>query len=441
MIAPKYPHDVRAFTVLLYPRQVIKCSPVMNKPIRPKRIAFYASALTQDPPLIEEGILRYQEDRGGIEFRNFRYDSENVPEQFVHAPLPWSDWIPDGILSQLAADPGMADWLGRGGQPHVNIGCDLIGQKPSIYTSPDSIAALAVDYYWGLGFRHFALVGITSMTSRIRWEAFSHLLRAKGHEPLLYELETNPTSGLVQSEEKAAHETGLLHLLRTAPKPLAVLTPTVTTGRSVCTASRLLGLEIPNQIAVVATGNTSLARTCLPPLSAVHVAFEEIGYQAMALLDRMIADATRWAPNIMVPATRLVVRQSTQHGHGSGSHSQRLRQLIMKQACQGASIQTIIASLDVSRSTLERQYVAAFGCTPGQELLRVRLEKAKELILTTVPLKSVATALGYSAASSFSSFFRKQTGMTPQSYRRGARTMHPRNSTAGKSNNAPRRRK
>jgi LacI family transcriptional regulator len=399
----------------------------MSKSFVTKRIAFYASALTSDPPRLEEGILRYQEDHPGFLFRSFRFDSELIdidkaPAWLADAPLPWGDWIPDGIIAQVADTPGMLEWLRKDRQPIISTGADWAGRLPSVYTAPGSVVTLAIEHFIGLGFRHFAYVGIDQLNCRMRCEAFAKKLRAIGHEPLLYELDTNPLSGLAKAVEIAANEVGLIQMLRNAPKPLAVLTPGDMIAQTVCIACRHLDLSIPSQVGVIGIGNSPAARTCLPPLTSIHTPAEEVGYQAMALLDRILReDKGRSTPTIEVPATRLVVRQSTQdHGHSEG-HAQRLRQLIHDEACRGASIEQIVAPLNVSLSTLQRQFIAAFGCTPGQELLRVRLKRAKELLLTAQPVKMVATDLGYTKTSSFTKFFRNQTGMSPAAFRRQAR--------------------
>jgi LacI family transcriptional regulator len=391
----------------------------MTKPLTPKRIAFYSSALMQDSPRVEEGILRYQEDHPGFVFRSFHYDSEHVPERFDLVPLPWNKWIPDGIIASLGHDPGLPEWLAQGGQPLVTIGSDWIGQWPCVFTAPDSIATLALEHFEDQGFRHFGFVGIAGPGSHMRWEAWARSVRARGRLPLLYELEHSPNSGLAEHVEQAASEIGLQRWLREAPKPLAVLTAGDRVAYAVCAACTCVGLAIPHDVAVMGLGNTPAARSCLPPLTSIHSPTEEVGYKAMALLDQLLhEDKGRAIPAIEVPALRLVVRQSTQEGGSQLAAPHRLRKLIHEQACLAGNIDQIAAPLQMSRKTLNRQFAAAFGCTPGAELLRVRLAKAKELLLTPRPLKTVASELGYGSVSAFIHFFRKQAGLTPREYQR-----------------------
>jgi LacI family transcriptional regulator len=107
--------------------------------------------------------------------------------------------------------------------------------------------------------------------------------------------------------------------------------------------------------------------------------------------------------------------------------------LIRQRALEGVSVDEIFEALPVSRSTLERQFAAHLGRTPGQEMLRVRLEHAKQVLATTdIPVKNIAGMMGYERPTNFSDFFRKETGVSPRAFRariRGARgrstTEHP----------------
>jgi AraC-like DNA-binding protein len=95
--------------------------------------------------------------------------------------------------------------------------------------------------------------------------------------------------------------------------------------------------------------------------------------------------------------------------------------LIHQRACDGSSIEQILDSIHVSRQTLERHFQTHLGCTPGQELVRVRIEQAKALLaMTHHPIKRIARMVGFSTASSFSAFFRHQTGISPTTFRKAS---------------------
>jgi transcriptional regulator GlxA family with amidase domain len=101
-------------------------------------------------------------------------------------------------------------------------------------------------------------------------------------------------------------------------------------------------------------------------------------------------------------------------------------QLMHRRACEGATIDEIFEALPVSRKTLERQFIEHLGRTPGQELVRVRVEQAAALLATTqLPIKRIARMIGFAKTSNFSDFFRKQTGISPTGFRRSDSSDNP----------------
>jgi AraC-like DNA-binding protein len=65
-----------------------------------------------------------------------------------------------------------------------------------------------------------------------------------------------------------------------------------------------------------------------------------------------------------------------------------------------------------------RAFRAAFGVTPHQYLRARRLDRAKELLVTTpLPVTEICDQIGFQSLGSFSSLFRRITGETPAEYR------------------------
>jgi LacI family transcriptional regulator len=67
---------------------------------------------------------------------------------------------------------------------------------------------------------------------------------------------------------------------------------------------------------------------------------------------------------------------------------------------------------------LERRFVAFLGRGPKAEILRVQIERAKELLkVTDFPLNVLAEKSGFRHTEYLSVIFKKKTGMTPGQYR------------------------
>jgi AraC-like DNA-binding protein len=66
-----------------------------------------------------------------------------------------------------------------------------------------------------------------------------------------------------------------------------------------------------------------------------------------------------------------------------------------------------------------RLFQAEFLRTPHQYLVQQRIEKAKQLLRTTdLPIIEVCCAVGFESLGSFSTLFRRETGLSPSQYRR-----------------------
>ncbi|MEU6405188.1 helix-turn-helix transcriptional regulator [Streptomyces sp. NPDC046985] len=72
-----------------------------------------------------------------------------------------------------------------------------------------------------------------------------------------------------------------------------------------------------------------------------------------------------------------------------------------------------------SKYHFSRTFLRATGVPPGRFLSALRLEKAKELLLTTDwNVVDIGTAVGYNSVGTFSTRFSRSVGLSPTNYRR-----------------------
>jgi transcriptional regulator GlxA family with amidase domain len=72
----------------------------------------------------------------------------------------------------------------------------------------------------------------------------------------------------------------------------------------------------------------------------------------------------------------------------------------------------------MSRRAFHQAFLEQVGRTPGHELCRMRIERAKGLLATTgEKTEVIAAACGYPNSNSFWFAFRQSTGMSPKRYR------------------------
>ncbi|MBC8081561.1 MAG: AraC family transcriptional regulator [Gorillibacterium sp.] len=95
---------------------------------------------------------------------------------------------------------------------------------------------------------------------------------------------------------------------------------------------------------------------------------------------------------------------------------QAIRWLFL-QYTQSITIEQLAKSLGYHRTHLSRIFKQRTGQSPAQYLLKIRMEKAKELLGRSLSITEVAASVGYSDPLYFSRQFRKWTGESPTDYR------------------------
>jgi AraC-like DNA-binding protein len=73
-------------------------------------------------------------------------------------------------------------------------------------------------------------------------------------------------------------------------------------------------------------------------------------------------------------------------------------------------------SCNVSASCFARKFKQQIGISPLQYLIDVRINKACELLNTSVSVREISSIVGYDDPLYFSRLFKKHTGMSPRQY-------------------------
>ena len=95
---------------------------------------------------------------------------------------------------------------------------------------------------------------------------------------------------------------------------------------------------------------------------------------------------------------------------------------IRENATAGISVEDVLEHLTVSRATLDRGFKRWLGRTAHDEILRWRIDRARELLSRTdLDMIEVGSRSGFNYRQQFHAAFRAATGLTPREYRRQAR--------------------
>ena len=93
-------------------------------------------------------------------------------------------------------------------------------------------------------------------------------------------------------------------------------------------------------------------------------------------------------------------------------------------ACDGLRLKDFMRQNPLSRRALERRVHKLLGRSPKEEITRVQIERAKQLLATTdLPAATIAEKCGYNQPIYFSQVFRSQVGLSPSDYRAGEKKL------------------
>jgi AraC-like DNA-binding protein len=90
---------------------------------------------------------------------------------------------------------------------------------------------------------------------------------------------------------------------------------------------------------------------------------------------------------------------------------------------ENIDLDEIAREVFISKFHFIRLFKKYYGRTPHQYLTSVRIAKAKELLQTGCTVSETCYSLGFTSLSSFTGFFKKIGGLTPNDYRRKKATL------------------
>jgi LacI family transcriptional regulator len=356
------------------------------------------------------GIIRYQRKHGpwSITFQ---------PHGLAEPPPAWLDtWKGDGIIARIN-DTATASALMRLKLPLIDLRASLPGLNlPIVGIDNRLVVRLAVEHFLERGFRHFAFCG-TPYGQHVyqdeRSDRFAAELKERGFGCEVYQ---HPKSRR-GAEQELRH---LTRWLAGLPRPCALMTCHDDRGQQVLDACLRAGFAVPDEIAVLGVDNDEfLCHLTTPPMSSIDVDPEQIGHEAAALLDQMMRGRKPSRQPRFFPPRRIIERQSTSIIAVEDRHVASTARRIRDGACSALSVDEVLRDVPLSRSAAYRRFRQQLGRSPKQELMRLRIARAKELLEDTdLSIGEISTRIGYEEPKYFIHVFRKQTGTTPLRHRK-----------------------
>jgi LacI family transcriptional regulator len=329
-------------------------------------------------------------------------------------PPSWlRSWDGQGIIAR-GENQHYAQALAKLAIPMVDMTPSrLLPHCPWVKADDAAVARMAAEHLLERGFRNFAFCGDARFKVAVRrGEHFCILIRGAGHDCHVYAPQQR-----FQNEDEEMDAIG--EWLKQLPKPVAVFAYNDGRGQQVLDGCRRAGMAVPEEVAVLGVDNDEvLCALSPPPLSSIMLNPRRTGWEAAALLDLMMKGQKISIGEHLIPPIDVVTRQSTDVLAVDDPQIARALRYIREHACEGIRVGDVLRHCPMARRALENRFKKLLNRTPHQEILRVQLNRVKELLVgTRLSVGEIAERTGFENEY-LSGVFKQATGMTPSDFRK-----------------------
>lgn len=242
------------------------------------------------------------------DYRLFIHPTLNRPEAWMELEADVLGKQMDGvILMHVQMQDPRVELLRRSKMPFVMIG--RCADNTGLYyvdTDIEATARLAVEYLYGLGHRRIALLGE-------RREAGVAVRLVTGYRQGMEHcgLEIREDFIVHVAGTPAATSQAAIALFSLPDRPSAIFATSDAAVLGVMNATRILGLRIPQDIAIIGYAESPLYPFLEPPCSVAFEGVADLGRLAAEMLVSLLHGQEPAQPQILVPP-RLIVRASTE---------------------------------------------------------------------------------------------------------------------------------
>lgn len=356
-----------------------------------------------------------------------QYSHEHGPWIFYRLPTYYKTlYGEEGVVrwaKEWKADAIIARWDNEDPNLLTSLNIPIILQN---YKSRSACFSNLTGDYYGTGtmaarffikrrFRNFAFYGNKGVVwSRERSEGFRREVEKAGGNYYYFESEN------LNGEEWNTRYIELDQWLLSLPKPVGLFACDDNFALRASQFCTINNIKIPEEISLLGVDNDELiCHLSDPPISSIVIDVEKGGYEAGRLIDRMMSGEAEEPMNIMIQATRIELRKSTEKYDISNEYILQVVNYIEENFNSDINIEGLTEMVPLSRRNLEVKFKEEMGTSIYQFILTCRIEYFAHLLLTTNrTLYDLALESGFNDCKNIARIFKKIKGYTPVEYRK-----------------------
>ena len=360
---------------------------------------------------ILEGVIDYINEHGP-------WSIYLQPDGLDSPPPHWlKGWRGDGILARINSAK-MADAISEAAVPVVDLrfAIPYLG-FPAVGIQNRKVVELAFEHLSNNGFTQFAFYGphhSEVVGIDLRRDFFKQLTVESGFQCHFLDVSNHSFTSWDEEQERIGN------WLKQLPKPIGLMASNDSLGQQILDACRRVDVLVPEEVAVIGVDNDELlCRVSRPPLTSVDINTRRVGFEAARLLGKLMAGQNAPDEPLLLPPRCVVARESTNVLATTDRELALAIRHIREHACEGLHVDELLRATGIARRSLERGTRKLLRRSPKQEIVRVQIETAKQLLLSSnLTAADIAKKCGFHEAQYFSHVFHNKVGVPPAKFRK-----------------------
>jgi LacI family transcriptional regulator len=321
----------------------------------------------------------------------------------------------DGIIAR--ADARLGAFAKAARVPLVNVWYSSPVRDAQLVSSDQArVGAMAADHLRARGFRRFAFAGYGRVRASVDAErAFVAALGdAVSYDRFATSLNFSEAPTLF-----ARFERSLATWLTGLRRPVGLFAADDGLARHIVNAATVCGINVPGELAIVGTFNDE--PYCLlaePTITSIDCGLDRVGYRAAKVLEDLMEGRPSAGSPVLLPPKELIPRDSTDVFATDDEMVTKALRFMSDNCHKPINVGEVVEKLRVCGRTLARRFRKERGCRPIDELTRMRITRAKRLLVEDdTSIRAVAEQCGFATGSQFIAAFRRIENTTPGKFR------------------------
>jgi len=356
---------------------------------------------------IFSGIQKYAENHA-----DWSFDLGNYPQYLIENGVKF-----DGIIGRISKDCANAAREASIPVVNVHLNSPVYSEIHGVYNDYHAAGRLAAEHLIARGLRRLAHFGHHTMASEFHYHGMLAVAKESGYTCKryvvnhLFEKTLKHWARFIAYVEKAQSDW---------EAPLGIGFMSDDLCRAVTSTCLTMNWIIPEQLAMVGSCNDEIICTSIDPtLSSIEMGHSQCGFEAAKLLDKLMqGDVLPMEPRF-TPVKALVVRRSSDMFAVSDPKVELALRHMADHSGDRLSVPLIAQVVGLGRKTLEQRFNRHLGRTINDELIRLRIETLKRLLVEgDEPIIKLGSIAGFGTSGNMHEMFKRLTGMTPAEYRK-----------------------